>query len=89
MDGPREHYANWIKPVRERQIPWFHLYVESNEQTELTSKTESDSLMENRWQLVLGEVRGCRDWAKGKRTHRHGQEYDDCRGGGSCKVTKL
>ena len=31
------------KPVRETNIIWFHLYVESNEQTELTSKTETDS----------------------------------------------
>ena len=33
MDGPGEHYAKWNKPVRERQIPWFHSYVESNEET--------------------------------------------------------
>ena len=42
MGGPGEHYAKWNKPIRERQI-WFHSYVESNEQTELTSKTETDS----------------------------------------------
>ena len=22
MDGPREHYAKWNKPVRERQLPY-------------------------------------------------------------------
>ena len=22
MDGPREHYAQWNNPVRERQIPY-------------------------------------------------------------------
>ena len=32
MDGPGEHYAKWNKPVRERQIPWFNSYMESNEQ---------------------------------------------------------
>ena len=43
MDGPGEHYAKWNKPVRERQIPYDFTYVESNEQTQLTSKTETDS----------------------------------------------
>ena len=44
MDGPEEHYAKWNKPGRERQIPYgFQSYVESNEQTELTSKREPDS----------------------------------------------
>ena len=43
MDGPGEHYAEWNKPVRERHMPWFHSYVESNEQTELAGKTERDS----------------------------------------------
>ena len=36
MDGHGEHYAKWIKPVRERHIPWFPLYVETNEQNKLT-----------------------------------------------------
>ena len=31
-----------------------HSYVESNEQIELTSKTDTDSQMESRWQLVGG-----------------------------------
>ena len=31
------------KPVRERQIPYDFTHVESNEQTEQTSKTETDS----------------------------------------------
>ena len=42
---------------------WFHSYVESNEQTELTRKTETESEMESRWQLV-GDSWGWRDWAK-------------------------
>ena len=44
MDRPGEHYAKWNKPVRERQIPntmQFHLNVESNEHTELTSTIET------------------------------------------------
>ena len=44
MDGPGEHYAKRNEAVRERQIShWFHSYGESNEQTELTSKIETDS----------------------------------------------
>ena len=31
-----------------------HSYVESNEQIELTGKTDTDSQMESRWQLVGG-----------------------------------
>ena len=38
MDERGEHYAKWNKPVRERQIPYDFTHVESNEQTELTSK---------------------------------------------------
>ena len=43
MDEPREHYAKWNKPVRERQMPYDYTHVESNEQNELTSKIETDS----------------------------------------------
>ena len=43
MDGPGEHYAKWNKPFRERQIPYGFAHVESNEQTELTSKIKTDS----------------------------------------------
>ena len=52
MDGPGEHYAKWNKPVRDRQMPYDFTHVESNEQIELTSKTETDSKMKNRWQPV-------------------------------------
>ena len=44
MGGPREHYAKWNKPVREKTSTiWFYSYVESKEQTELTSKIKTDS----------------------------------------------
>ena len=43
MGGPGEHYAEWNKPVRVKQIPYDLTHVESNEQTELTSKIETDS----------------------------------------------
>ena len=36
-----ENYAKWSKPVRERQIPYDFTHVESNEQTELTTKIET------------------------------------------------
>ena len=58
MDRPGEHYAKWYNPVKERQIPWFHLYVESNEQKKLTNKRETDSYIENRLTAVRGE-KGC------------------------------
>ena len=43
MDEPGEHCAKWNEPVRERQIPYDFTHVESNEQTEPTSKTETGS----------------------------------------------
>ena len=30
MDGPRDYCTKWSKSDRERQIPWYHSYVESN-----------------------------------------------------------
>ena len=38
MDGPGEHYAEWNKPVRERQIPYDLLMCGVYDQTELTRK---------------------------------------------------
>ena len=52
MYVPGEYYAKWNKPTEKENIIWFHSYVESKEQTELTSKIETDSKMENKWQLV-------------------------------------
>ena len=44
MGGPREYYAKWNKPDRERQNTiWFHLHVEPNEQNKQTNKIEIDS----------------------------------------------
>ena len=40
---PGEHYAEWNKPVRERQIPYDFTHVESNEQIELIRKMGTDS----------------------------------------------
>ena len=43
---------------------WFHSYVESNEQTELTSELETDSQMESKMTAgVGGEVGGWKDQA--------------------------
>ena len=36
--------------------------------------------MENKMTARVEEVRGWRDWAKGKRTHEHGQQCGDCWG---------
>ena len=44
MDSPGEYYAKWIKPVRERQIPYDFTHVwNQDEQAELTSKIQIDS----------------------------------------------
>ena len=51
-----------------------HSYVESNDQTELTSKTETDSELENRWQLVEGEGK----LGGGGIDRGHGQQCGDC-----------
>ena len=77
MDRPREHYAKWKKPVRERFYIWFHPCVGSNEQTELTTKIEVNSQMKNRWQLVGGRLRSGRIEQKWKRTQGHGQQCGD------------
>ena len=58
MDGPREHSVKWNKPVKEKQVPYYFTHVESNEQTELTSKTEIDSYTEGRWHLKEGAMVG-------------------------------
>ena len=42
MDEPGEYYTKGNKVVKERQIPYDFIHVESNEQTELTSKIETD-----------------------------------------------
>ena len=62
MDEPREHCAKWNKPGRERQIPWFHSYVWSNEQTELTRKIETDS--ESKMTAKEGSGQGVEGWSK-------------------------
>ena len=40
---PEYRYAQWEKPVREKQIPYDSTHVESDEQRELASKSETDS----------------------------------------------
>ena len=42
MNGPREIMLSEIRQ-KKTNIMWFYIYVESNEQTELTSKIETDS----------------------------------------------
>ena len=52
---------------------WFHLYVEPNEQTELTWKIETDLYISSKGGLGGGEIQ-----QKGKRTRQQG---GDCGGG--------
>ena len=40
MDGPGRHYAKWYKLIRKDKYDMISLMLESNEQTELTSKIE-------------------------------------------------
>ena len=65
----------------------FRSSVESNEQTELTSKTEPDAQIESRMTALAGsravEVGGGETEQKGKRTLGHGQQCGDCLGEGS------
>ena len=44
MDGPRDYHSEWSKSDRERQMSWYHLYVESKKCTnELIYETKIDS----------------------------------------------
>ena len=43
VGGPGEYYTKGNKVVKERQIPYDFIHVESNEQTELTMKMGMDS----------------------------------------------
>ena len=53
----------------------------SNQQTELTSKIETDLMMESRMTAKLGRRLGVEGLEKkGKRTHGHGQQWGDCGG---------
>ena len=54
--------------------------MESNEQTELISKIETDS--KDRVTALGGEVRAGGIGQKGNRTHGHGQQCGDCGGVG-------
>ena len=55
--------------------------MESNEQTELTSKTEMDSWIESTL-TAMGRWLGSRKTEQnGKRTHGHGQQCGNCQGG--------
>ena len=73
---PAKIYAS----QRETTTMWFHAYVKSNEQAELTSEMETDSSMESRLTApgLAGRVRGRRDQGKRKRTHGCRQWCGDC-----------
>ena len=52
--------------------------MESNEQTELTSKIEKDSSIETRMTALGRGLGSGRIEQEGKRTHGRGQECGDC-----------
>ena len=78
MDGPREHYAKWNKQSEKHKYHTISLYVKSNEQTKLTRKVGTDSKTERGMTAERAGVRRWRHWAKGRRTHGHGQQCGDC-----------
>ena len=55
MDGPREYYAKWNKPVRERQVPFDFTY-KSNLMNKI-NKENRNKLIEN-GQLSMGRGDG-------------------------------
>ena len=76
---------NETSKFRERQIPYDFTHVESNEQTEVTSKT--DRLIDGDQMTASGGVRlacGVIE-EKGKRTHGHAKHCDDRWGEGSIR----
>ena len=70
---------------RKTNAIWFHSYVQSNEETELTWKIGTDSKMQSRMMAKVGDVRGWKDWAKRQRTYGHGQQCADCWGWGGVR----
>ena len=71
MEGPGEHYAKWIKPVRGRQIPYDFTYM-CNLMKKQTNKQNRDRLIDRKQDDSSGvgervEVGGWRDWAKRKK----------------------
>ena len=81
-DGPGEHYAKWNKPDRERQIPYEFTYM-WNLINKLTDKIETDSYIENKWQLSEKWGQGwvqkvktlCKKKNDEKTPHRYRQWY--------------
>ena len=59
--------------------------MESNEQTELTRKTDRLVDGEQMTATGVGKLGGGGNEQKGKRTHRHGQQCGNCRGQGSIR----
>ena len=76
MDGPREHYSKWNKPVRERQIPYdfSHMWNLMNK-LNYQAKWRQTHRWRAGWQLwVVGlGVEGSEQ--KGKRTHGHSEQW--------------
>ena len=75
IDGPGEHYAKWNKQVRERQIPcdFTHMWNLMNKQNKQGKWGQTQ--MESR---MTASEEGRRIEQKGKGSHRHRKQYDDC-----------
>ena len=56
MDDSRDHYAQWNKSDRERQIPYdLTLYVESKTQNKKSQNENRLTDTENKWVVARGE----------------------------------
>ena len=64
MDGPRDYHTKWSKSERERQISWYHLYMESKIWHKLTYLQKRNRLtdIENKLMVTKGE----RGWGMDK-----------------------
>ena len=56
-DGPRDYHTKWSKSERERQISWYHLYVESKKMIEMNLFTKQKQTHRHRKQ-TYGYQRG-------------------------------
>ena len=59
MDGPRDYHTKWSKSNREKQIPWYHLYVEAKKMIQINLFTKEKQTHRHRKQ-TYGYQRGSR-----------------------------
>ena len=65
LDGPRDYHTKWGKSEGERQISWYHLYVESKIWYKWTYLTKQKQTHRHRKQ-TYGYQRGRERWERDK-----------------------